>query len=79
LCANPVIPKNVPDNPPKDHVDNPGNEGAKEGETRDKGHKHSARTVVCGPANAEENGKTRKTGSCRGVGSEIQLDGSIGE
>jgi len=63
LSIDPVIPEDVPGNPPKYHVDNPNNEGAEEGKTRDEGHEDSARTVVCSPAKAEENGETRETSS----------------
>lgn len=46
LRADPVIPDDGPDNSPEDHVDDPGNESAKEGETGDEGHEHGPRTVV---------------------------------
>lgn len=46
LSVNPVIPKDVPCDSPEHHVDDPNDEGAKEGETRDEGHEHGARAVV---------------------------------
>lgn len=63
LRADPVFPEDVPDDPPEHHVDDPNNEGAEEGETRDEGHEYCARAVVCSPTKAENNGKTRKASS----------------
>ena len=74
LSANPVIPENVPRDPPEYHVDHPNNEGAEEGETGDEGHEHCARAVVCSPAKAEDNSETRKTSSC---GNEIRNQGLL--
>ena len=42
LSADPVIPKDIPGDPPKDHIDDPSDEGAKKGETRNKGHEYGA-------------------------------------
>ena len=64
LSADPVVPEDIPGNPPEYHVDNPSNEGADKGEARDEGHEYCPRTVVCSPAEAEKNGKTRETSGC---------------
>lgn len=62
--ADPVVPEDIPNGSPKDHVDDPNNEGTHEGETRKKGRNSRHRGVTARDfENAEEKGQTRKASS----------------
>ena len=63
MSTDSVVPEDVSGYPPKNHVDDPSNEGTDGGEARKKGRVRQARAVVRNFEKTEEKCKTRKTSS----------------